>query len=55
MLFKHHEVFSCHQSHQHMDISVFSKRLHYQTLVKHPVHDSEFVLLYIDSLIVRDS
>ena len=50
MLFKHHEVFSCRQSHQHLDISVFSKRLYYETLVEHPVHDSDFVLLYIHRL-----
>ena len=47
---KHHEVFSCLQSHQHLDIRVFSKRLYHETLAKHPVHDSDFVLLYIDRL-----
>ena len=50
MLFNHHEVFSCLQSYQHLDIRVFSKRLYYETLAKHPVHDSDFVLLYIHRL-----
>ena len=35
------------QSHQHLDIPVFSKSSYYETLAKHPVHDSDFVLLYI--------
>jgi len=33
-----------------LDIRVFSKRLHYETLAKHPDHDSDFVLLYIHRL-----
>ena len=37
-------------SHQHLDIRVFSKRLYYETLAKHLVHDSDFVLLYIHCL-----
>ena len=50
MLLKHHEVFSCLQSYQHLDIRVFSKTLFYETLAKHPVHDSDFALLYIHRL-----
>jgi len=49
-LFKHDEVFSCLQSHQHLDIRVFSKRLYYETLAKHRVHDSDFFLPYIHRL-----
>ena len=49
------------QSHQHLDILVFSKRSYYETFAKHPVHESDFVLLYIHrarreyNVIVRDS
>ena len=34
----------------YLDIRVFSKRLYYETLAKHPVHNSDFVLLYIHRL-----
>ena len=43
-------VFSSLQSHQHLDIRWFSKRLYYETLAKHPVHNSDFVLLHIHRL-----
>ena len=49
-LFLHHEVFSYLQSHQHLDILVFSKSPYYETLAKNPVHDGDFVLLYIHRL-----
>ena len=49
-MFKHHEVFSCLKSHQQLDIRVFSKRLYYETLAKHAVHDSDFVRLCIHRL-----
>ena len=45
--FVNSEVFSYLQSHQHLDILVSSKSSYYETLAKHPVHDSNFVLLYV--------
>ena len=57
MLFKHHEVFSCPQSYQLLDIRlirVFSKRLYYETLAKHSVHDSDLFRGEYN-VIVRDS
>ena len=45
-----HEVFSYLQSHQHLDILVFSKSSYYETLAKHPVPDSDFVLPHIHRL-----
>ena len=49
-LFKHHEVFSYLLNHQHWDILVFSKTFLLWTSGIHPVHDSDFVLLYIHGL-----
>ena len=49
-LLTHHEVFSYLQNHQLWDILVFKKKFLLWNLAKHPVHDSDFVLLYIHRL-----
>ena len=49
-LFTHHEVLSYLQNHQLWDILVDLKKFLLWNLAKHPVHDSDFVLLYIHRL-----
>ena len=52
-LFKHHKVLFYLQNHRHQDILVFSKSSYSDTLAKHPIQDSDFVLLYIHLLVER--